>query len=161
MKILLEHLRTFIDMPERLHDARELLDDVGIEVKTAETSSLGTVFNVELLANRGDHYCYAGIAREVSGRTGGRLPDNWTVTLPKVTVPEQVAVIAADNDEMICSLCFPPLSSVIINDHQRGYEAALARHVTVAHRAERRFAGRLREILLREGRIEIFGGPVS
>lgn len=74
MKIVLEHLRTHIDgLPERLHDARELLDDVGIEVKTAETSDLGTVFNLELLANRGDHYCYAGIAREVGGRTGGRL----------------------------------------------------------------------------------------
>lgn len=73
MKILLEQLRTFIEMPARPHDARELLDDVGIEVKTADTTSLGTVFNTELLANRGDHYCYAGIAREVSGRTGGRL----------------------------------------------------------------------------------------
>ena len=73
MKILLEHLRTFIDLPARPHDARELLDDVGIEVKTAETNALGNVFNLELLANRGDHYCYAGIAREVSGRTGGAL----------------------------------------------------------------------------------------
>ena len=73
MKILLEHLRTFTDLPERMHDARELLDDVGIEVKSAETSDLGTVFNLELLANRGDHYCYEGIAREVSGRTGGAL----------------------------------------------------------------------------------------
>jgi phenylalanyl-tRNA synthetase beta chain len=73
VRILLEHLRTYIDMPGRLHDARELLDDVGIEVKTADVTSLGTVFNLELLANRGDHYCYAGIAREVSGRTGGRL----------------------------------------------------------------------------------------
>ena len=73
MKILLEHLRTYIELPERPHTARELLDDVGIEVKTSDTTSLGTVFNCELLANRGDHYCYAGIAREVSGRTGGRL----------------------------------------------------------------------------------------
>ncbi|HEX2123853.1 MAG TPA: phenylalanine--tRNA ligase subunit beta, partial [Thermoanaerobaculia bacterium] len=73
MKILLEHLRTFTELPDRPHAARELLDDVGIEVKTSETSSLGTVFNVELLANRGDHYCYEGIAREVSGRTGGAL----------------------------------------------------------------------------------------
>ncbi|HEV3485398.1 MAG TPA: phenylalanine--tRNA ligase subunit beta, partial [Vicinamibacterales bacterium] len=30
-------------------------------------------FNLELLANRGDHYCYEGIAREASGRTGGRI----------------------------------------------------------------------------------------
>ena len=41
-----------------------------------------------------------------------------------VAVPEQVAVIGADNDELICNLCLPPLSSVIINDAQRGYQAA-------------------------------------
>ncbi len=93
MKILLEHLRTFIDMPERLHDARELLDDVGIEVKTAETSSLGTVFNVELLANRGDHYCYAGIAREASGRTGGRLRYPPVATLNRQNAtPDRVRI---------------------------------------------------------------------
>jgi LacI family transcriptional regulator len=42
-----------------------------------------------------------------------------------VVVPEQVAVIGADNDELICNLCFPPLSSVVINDAQRGYQAAV------------------------------------
>ncbi|MFL6248053.1 MAG: phenylalanine--tRNA ligase subunit beta [Thermoanaerobaculia bacterium] len=73
MKFLVEHLRTFVDMPASPRDARELLDDVGIEVKSADTSSFGTVFNCELLANRGDHYCYEGVAREVSGRTGDRL----------------------------------------------------------------------------------------
>jgi phenylalanyl-tRNA synthetase beta chain len=73
MKFLLEHLRTFTDLPASIHDARELLDEVGIEVKSAETSSLGTVFSCELLANRGDHYCYEGVAREVRGRTGGKL----------------------------------------------------------------------------------------
>lgn len=41
-----------------------------------------------------------------------------------VAVPEQVAVIGADNDELICEVANPPLSSVIINDAQRGYEAA-------------------------------------
>lgn len=40
-------------------------------------------------------------------------------------VPEQVAVIGADNDELICAVANPPLSSVIINDFQRGYQAAL------------------------------------
>jgi LacI family transcriptional regulator len=39
-------------------------------------------------------------------------------------VPEHVAVIGADDDELICDICYPPLSSVIINDKQRGYEAA-------------------------------------
>ena len=41
-----------------------------------------------------------------------------------VVVPEQVAVVGADNDELVCNICLPPLSSVIINDHQRGYQAA-------------------------------------
>ncbi|HEX7705995.1 MAG TPA: phenylalanine--tRNA ligase subunit beta [Thermoanaerobaculia bacterium] len=73
MKILLEHLRNHIELPEDTRECRELIDDIGIEVKTVEQTALGTVFNVELLANRGDHYCYEGIAREVSGRTGAAL----------------------------------------------------------------------------------------
>ncbi|MDQ3282009.1 MAG: phenylalanine--tRNA ligase subunit beta [Acidobacteriota bacterium] len=73
MKILIEHLREHIDLPSSTRDIRELLDDTGIEVKTADTNEYGTVFNVELLANRGDHYAYGGIAREVSGRTGAPL----------------------------------------------------------------------------------------
>lgn len=73
MKILLEQLRTHIDLPESPREVRELLDDVGIEVKTMDAKPQGIVYNVELLANRGDHYSYAGIAREVSGRTGARL----------------------------------------------------------------------------------------
>jgi LacI family transcriptional regulator len=42
----------------------------------------------------------------------------------QIKVPEAVAVVGADNDEPICRISSPPLSSVIINDHQRGYEAA-------------------------------------
>jgi len=72
VKFLLEHLRTHVAMPEP-REARELLDDVGLEVKSADTTDLGTVFNVEILANRGDHYCYQGLAREVHGRTGSPL----------------------------------------------------------------------------------------
>jgi len=73
VRFLLEHLRTHTDMPASVAEARELLDEVGIEVKSVETSDVGTVFNCELLANRGDHYCYQGVAREVRGRTGGAL----------------------------------------------------------------------------------------
>ncbi|MFT3787578.1 MAG: DNA-binding transcriptional regulator [Tepidisphaeraceae bacterium] len=41
-----------------------------------------------------------------------------------VSVPEAVAVLGADNDEPMCRISTPPLSSVIINDEQRGYESA-------------------------------------
>ena len=42
----------------------------------------------------------------------------------RISVPEAIAVVGADDDEPICRIASPPLSSVIINDHQRGYEAA-------------------------------------
>jgi len=41
-----------------------------------------------------------------------------------VSVPEQIAVVGADNDEPICRVSWPALSSVIINDELRGYQAA-------------------------------------
>ena len=39
-------------------------------------------------------------------------------------VPEQVAVIGVDDDELVCELCDPPLSSVIANAERVGYLAA-------------------------------------
>jgi LacI family transcriptional regulator len=41
-----------------------------------------------------------------------------------VAVPDEVAVIGVDNDELLCELSDPPLSSVIPNTHRTGYEAA-------------------------------------
>ena len=39
-------------------------------------------------------------------------------------VPEQVAVLGVDNDEMLCRLSTPPLSSVRLGAQQLGYQAA-------------------------------------
>lgn len=41
-----------------------------------------------------------------------------------LAVPDEVAIVGVDNDELLCDLCSPPLSSVIPNNHQAGYEAA-------------------------------------
>ncbi|MFA9478850.1 substrate-binding domain-containing protein [Phycisphaerales bacterium AB-hyl4] len=41
-----------------------------------------------------------------------------------LTVPEQVAVLGIDNDDVICNLTNPPLSSIDRNVYQLGYEAA-------------------------------------
>jgi LacI family transcriptional regulator len=40
------------------------------------------------------------------------------------TVPDEVAVIGVDDDDLLCSLCSPPLSSVVPNPERIGYEAA-------------------------------------
>ena len=42
-----------------------------------------------------------------------------------LTVPDAVGVLGADNDEVVCGLSDPPLSSVGINFERAGYEAAL------------------------------------
>jgi LacI family transcriptional regulator len=41
-----------------------------------------------------------------------------------LSVPDEVAVIGHHNDELLCELCDPPLSSIIPNARRAGYEAA-------------------------------------
>lgn len=77
MRIAAEILAQYTDLPDDPRALRPLLDDLGLEVKRVEQTGLGPVYTLELLANRGDHHCYAGVAREITGRTGGplRLPE--------------------------------------------------------------------------------------
>lgn len=41
-----------------------------------------------------------------------------------ISVPEQVAVVGVDNDDLLCGWCSPPLSSVIPNAEAVGFQAA-------------------------------------
>lgn len=41
-----------------------------------------------------------------------------------IAVPDEVAVLGVDNDDLLCNLCHPPMSSIIPNMHQTGYRAA-------------------------------------
>ena len=41
-----------------------------------------------------------------------------------LAVPDEVAVVGVHNDELLCDLCDPPLSSVIPNAQRAGYVAA-------------------------------------
>ena len=41
-----------------------------------------------------------------------------------IRIPDEVAVLGVDNDEMICDLSDPPLSSVQLDTEKGGYEAA-------------------------------------
>src|SRR4051812_8733421 len=52
---------------------RRLLDDLGVEVKRLDVQGTDALLTLELLANRGDHHCYAGVAREVAARTKSEL----------------------------------------------------------------------------------------
>jgi LacI family transcriptional regulator len=46
--------------------------------------------------------------------------------LAELSVPDAVGVIGADNDEIICGLTNPPMSSVAVNFERAGYDAAHA-----------------------------------
>jgi LacI family transcriptional regulator len=45
--------------------------------------------------------------------------------LAHLAVPDAVGVLGADNDEVVCGLSDPPMSSVAVNFERAGYEAAL------------------------------------
>lgn len=51
-----------------------------------------------------------------------------------VQVPDEVAVIGVDNDELFCSLTHPPLSSVIQGTEEIGYQAARLLDLTMRGR---------------------------
>lgn len=70
MKISANVLRRFCPgTPAEPKAVRKLLDDLGIEVKRLELHGGDARLTLELLANRGDHHCYAGVAREIAART--------------------------------------------------------------------------------------------
>ncbi|MCB9741124.1 MAG: phenylalanine--tRNA ligase subunit beta [Alphaproteobacteria bacterium] len=70
MKLSVDVLRRFIRLSGDDDALRDLLDDCGLEVKRQDGPGR---FTLELLANRGDHHAYDGVARELSGRTGEPL----------------------------------------------------------------------------------------
>ncbi len=44
----------------------------------------------------------------------------------RLAVPDEVAVLGVDNDELLCELCNPPLSSIALSTEKAGFEAAAA-----------------------------------
>lgn len=53
---------------------------------------------------------------------GSRITEACRVN--KIKIPEEIAVLGVDNDEMTCNLSDPPLSSIDLNIEKGGYEAA-------------------------------------
>jgi phenylalanyl-tRNA synthetase beta chain len=81
MRIARDVLERFTPLPTDNRELRLLLDDLGLEVKRVEDVEGPLTFTLELLANRGDHHCYEGIAREITGRTGLELKSVPTTPL--------------------------------------------------------------------------------
>ena len=70
MKLSANVLRRFCaGTPREPKALRKLLDDLGINLKRLDVQATDAHLTLELLANRGDHHCYAGVARELAART--------------------------------------------------------------------------------------------
>ncbi len=109
---------------------------VAFQAALAEKGSAGEVF---ALRRRADRPTGSEAEREALTAWLAELPKPVAVfaahdgraqqvleacQLRELAVPEQVAVLGVDNDEVMCELCSPPLSSVLPNAQRIGYEAA-------------------------------------
>lgn len=124
MKFSKKILETFIKLPVEWQD---LMEDVGLEVK----SLTGDNFTLELLANRGDHYCYAGLAREISGRTGD------SVNMPALAeINEKLAEVFEIKTDKCLAFSLTPykFTKHIPTDSKRAYMLS-ASGVNVIHPA--------------------------
>src|SRR5204863_521920 len=61
--------------------------------------------------------------------------------LANLSVPEEVAIIGSGNDEELCHLSNPPLTSVIYDTERIGYDAAHLLHKLMTGRIKREEAG--------------------
>lgn len=73
MRISRQILSRFTEVPRDPRELRDLLDDIGLEVKRLDDKPGDVALTLELLANRGDHHGYVGLATEIVGRTGGSV----------------------------------------------------------------------------------------
>ncbi|MCA9235098.1 MAG: substrate-binding domain-containing protein [Planctomycetales bacterium] len=58
----------------------------------------------------------------VDAHRGRQLAE--TCQLTEVRVPDEVAILAGDTDDLMCEVCTPPLSSVAVAGRRIGFEAA-------------------------------------
>jgi LacI family transcriptional regulator len=100
------------------------------------------------LVREAGHDCHIYAAPASEAESGSDALEAWLRKLPKpvgvmacydirgqqvldacreagFSVPDDVAVLGVDNDEILCELAAPPLSSVIPNTRRTGYEAAM------------------------------------
>jgi phenylalanyl-tRNA synthetase beta chain len=99
VKVSVDVLRRYTALPVDTAELGALLEDVGLEVKRTEAHpEAGTVLTLELLANRGDHHAYEGIAREISGRTGATISRPAIATL---TVGESPLRLRCETDRCL------------------------------------------------------------
>lgn len=96
-------------------------------------------FSCDVLHHKALSEEYWAIDRDKTAKWLGKLPKPLAVLVAHdlygmlvinlcrdmgLKVPDEVALVGVDNDEAVCHLCSPPLSSVAVPTQRIGYEAA-------------------------------------
>jgi phenylalanyl-tRNA synthetase beta chain len=100
MKISMEWLREYVDVPESAAEVVEILANVGLPCESVEQVGSDTVIDVEVTSNRPDCLSHIGIAREIAAVKGRsiRLPE---VQLDESGEPvEKLASVRIDAPEL-------------------------------------------------------------
>ena len=99
MKISLEWLREYVDVPESAARLKEDLTMAGLLVESVSDEGGGAVLEIEVTSNRPDCLSHIGIAREVAalyGRTMKHPPACSELKIPEERVPYSVEIRDAD-----------------------------------------------------------------
>ncbi|MCX6968753.1 MAG: substrate-binding domain-containing protein [Verrucomicrobia bacterium] len=110
---------------ERLRGFRGVLAKRGFQVQAFKQGELGKLRYMESWSRPGD--ALRAWLRSLDKPIGifaahdplGRMLCGAAVE-EGLQLPEQIAVVGANNDELVCGLCYPPLSSVAIPWHRIG-----------------------------------------
>ncbi len=115
--------------------------------ETQWSRARGNAFGRRIARNKFETHIYTSLTKKHSWSEELASVAAWLISLPKpvgimacnddraqhileaakiinVKIPEEAAVVGVDNDELLCELSDPPLSSIALNTEKGGYEAA-------------------------------------
>jgi len=116
--------------PQRQRGFIETLHQAGFEAVEFNDPSVGWHHYMEM-----PHTPHAGLARwladlpKPAGVFAAHDPLGWHLAHmclhSRISVPEEIAIVGANNDELVCKLSRPPLSSIALPWQRTGAETAL------------------------------------
>ncbi|MBM3790404.1 MAG: phenylalanine--tRNA ligase subunit beta [Acidobacteria bacterium] len=107
MRISLEWLRDYVDVPEAPEKLKDDLTMIGLAVESIDRYRGSPVLDLEITANRPDCLNHLGVAREIAalyGRKVRRIPTARRMRLEREALPFSVEIADADLGPRYCGL---------------------------------------------------------
>jgi len=95
MRISIEWLREYLDLPESADRIRDDLTMLGLLVESVGECAGSRVLEIEVTANRPDCLCHYGVARELAALYGRKLrpvPTSRALSLERERLPFSIEI---------------------------------------------------------------------